>query len=128
VCHDSSDEDEFVDMLCAWVIRAITASPIECIRFCCDEFPTHSEAPRGFDALVEHLSRSNADTLRVLDLKGWLISAPSVSLLFGTSAALEELVTALDSDGFVCAGYILLFLLTNSNLALSRNSRTSYRR
>ncbi|KAJ7352661.1 hypothetical protein DFH08DRAFT_859570 [Mycena albidolilacea] len=100
VCHDSSDEDEFVDMLCAWIIRAITASPIECIRFCCDEFPTHNEAPRGFDALVEHLSRSNADTLRVLDLKGWLISAPSVSLLFGTCAALEELVTALDSDGF----------------------------
>ncbi|KAF7345064.1 hypothetical protein MVEN_01669700 [Mycena venus] len=101
VCHDSSDEDEFVDKLCAWVLRAISSSPIEQIRFCCDEFPTDSQAPRGFDALIDHLSRSNSETLRVLDLNGWLISASSVSLLFGTCVGLEEFVTALDAEGFL---------------------------
>ncbi|KAF8174704.1 hypothetical protein K438DRAFT_1980165 [Mycena galopus ATCC 62051] len=100
VCHDSSDDEDVVDKLCAWVLRAITASPIEHIRFCCDEFPTDSEAPRGFDALIEYLSHSNPKTLRLLDLNGWLISASSVSLLFGTCTTLEELVTALDPDGF----------------------------
>ncbi|KAF7331174.1 hypothetical protein MSAN_02436000 [Mycena sanguinolenta] len=94
------EDDDVVDKLCAWVLRAITGAPIEHIRFCCDEYPTDAEAPRGFDVLVEHLSRENSDTLRALDLNGWLISAESVVLLFESCAGLEELVTALDPDGF----------------------------
>ncbi|KAJ7863263.1 hypothetical protein B0H13DRAFT_1725951 [Mycena leptocephala] len=100
VCHDSSEDDDVVDQLCAWVRRAISGSPIEHIRFCCDEFPEDCEGPRGFDILIDHLSRINSDTLRVLDLNGWLISASSVSILFETCVALEEFVTALDTDGF----------------------------
>ncbi|KAF7373310.1 hypothetical protein MSAN_00540500 [Mycena sanguinolenta] len=100
VCHDESEDDDVVDKLCAWVLRAITGAPIEHIRFCCDEYPTDAKAPRGFDVLVEHLSHENSDTLRALDLNGWLISAESVTLLFESCAGLEELVTALDPDGF----------------------------
>ncbi|KAJ6482952.1 hypothetical protein C8R47DRAFT_1133302 [Mycena vitilis] len=100
VIHDSSDDDEVVEKLCAWVQRAISESPIENIHFCCDEFPMDPHGPRGFDVLIEHLSRDNLATLRVLDLNGWLISASSISLLFETRVALEELVTALDTEGF----------------------------
>ncbi|KAJ6542755.1 hypothetical protein B0H19DRAFT_1171777 [Mycena capillaripes] len=101
VCHDASEDDEVVDKLCAWVRHAISGSSIERVRFCCDEFSMDPQGPRGFDVLIEHFSRNNADTLRVLDLNGWLISASSVSLLFQTCVGLEELTTALDSDGFL---------------------------
>jgi hypothetical protein len=102
VCHDSSEDDDVVDRLCAWVRRAISGSPIEQIRFCCDEFLEDCDGPRGFDTLIDHLSRINSNILRVLDLNGWLISASSVSILFESCVALEEFVAALDADGFVC--------------------------
>ncbi|KAJ7682854.1 hypothetical protein B0H17DRAFT_1075127 [Mycena rosella] len=100
VLHHPSDDLDNVDRICAWVIRAISGSPIERIQICCHEFDDSTFAPRSFDALIEHLSRTNSGTLRALDLGGWLISDSSVSLLFSTCVALEEFTAALDIAGF----------------------------
>ncbi|KAK7029861.1 hypothetical protein R3P38DRAFT_2621802 [Favolaschia claudopus] len=107
ICHDASDDEEFVDKLCDWALHAISESPIERIHFCCDEYPINSEAPRCFDRLVEHLAQFNVSTLRVLDLNGWLISDSSISLLASTCFELEELVMAVDPDGLAAFKTVL---------------------
>jgi hypothetical protein len=102
VLHHPSDEAENVERLCAWVIRAISGSPIERIQLRCGEFDDSDSAPKCFDALIEHLSHMNSATLRALDLGGWLISDSSVSLLFGSCVELEEFAAAVDTAGYVC--------------------------
>ncbi|KAJ7468685.1 hypothetical protein FB451DRAFT_379180 [Mycena latifolia] len=100
VLHHPADDPDNVDRICDWVLRAISGSHIERIQLCCDEFDDSDSAPRSFDALIEHLSRMHSQTLRVLDLSGWLISESSVSLLFETCVRLEEFNSALDLPGF----------------------------
>ncbi|KAJ7737872.1 hypothetical protein DFH07DRAFT_841556 [Mycena maculata] len=100
VLHSSTDDEDDVDRLCAWVGRAISGSPIERIRLCCDEFDESDLAPRGFDALLEHLADVSFETIKALDLGGWLVSEPAVSTLCKACAGLEELSAALDPPGF----------------------------
>ncbi|KAJ7079604.1 hypothetical protein B0H15DRAFT_858415 [Mycena belliarum] len=100
VLHHPVDDPDSADRICAWVVRAISTSPIERIQLCCDEFDDSDSAPRSFDALVEHVSRTHATTLTTLDLGGWLLSASSISFLFNACTKLQEFAAALDTVGF----------------------------
>ncbi|KAJ7088564.1 hypothetical protein C8R43DRAFT_297607 [Mycena crocata] len=99
VLHASYDSDD-ADRLCAWVRHAISGSCIERVRLCADEYDDSYFASTGFDALLEDISRLHPETMRILDLGGWLVSASALSLLCESCPALEELGAALDPDGF----------------------------
>ncbi|KAF7325658.1 hypothetical protein MKEN_00415700 [Mycena kentingensis (nom. inval.)] len=100
VLHNTIDDAQSTTRLCDWIRHAIDGAPTAWLRLRCDEFVESPLLPRTFDALLNDLASANADTLRGLDVGGWLVSAEALSRFFDACRGLEEFGAAVDEAGY----------------------------